>query len=154
MVFHGFLRGSMSFLLIFGAMVVLFLIYRVYINPPANKEVKYKLSLIKENLAKRGYRTWYFICSGKRSVWYNDLIGGKKKSFHLQGKAIDIIVFDINGDWVFDQQDITVLEKINALVEKEHPELTGAFGTYRKEGGLNGFMVHLDTRGRKVRYDD
>lgn len=133
-------------------LIFLFL-YRSYINPPANERTRYKLSLLEEKLSSQGYRSWFFVCSGKRSVWYNARIGGKANSYHLSGSAIDILVFDIDGDWKFDQKDIAILEKLNRSVEREHPELVGGFGTYRKEGGLYGFMVHLDTRGKKVRYD-
>ena len=129
------------------------ILYRTVINPPADQEVRMKLALMEEKLKGRGYRTLFFVSSGKRSPWYNDLLGTVKNSYHLQGKAIDIMVLDIDGDWVFDGRDISILEDINREVERVHPELVGAFGTYRKEGGIYANMVHLDTRGRRVRYD-
>ena len=129
------------------------ILYKIFINPPANKEVRYKLSLIDKELKTQGYRRWYFLSSGKRSKWYNDFLKTVKNSQHLKGNAIDIIVFDIDGDWLFNEKDISILERINANVEKNHPRLTGAFGTYRKEFGIYFNMVHLDTRGKRVRYD-
>ena len=139
------------------ASIVLFavsaVLYRIHINPPANPEIRKKLSLIDRKLDEKGFRRWYFVSSGRRSQWYNDLLGTVKKSYHIRGMAIDIVVLDIDGDWVFDNRDISILEGINREVEREHPELVGAFGTYRKEGGLYANMVHLDTRGRPVRYD-
>lgn len=143
----GFLFSSIA---VIAAAAIL---YRMYINPPANPEVRKKLSLIDRKLDERGLRRWYFVSSGRRSTWYNDLLGTVKNSQHLKGKAIDIIVFDVDGDWVFDSRDIAILQDVNRQVEREHPELVGAFGTYRKEGGLYANMVHIDTRGRRVRYD-
>ena len=128
-------------------------LYRFHMNPPANPEVRKKLWLIDRKLDERGLRRWYFVSSGRRSAWYNNLLGTVKNSHHLKGKAIDIFVLDVDGDWVFDSRDISILEDVNREVEREHPELVGAFGTYRKEGGLYANMVHIDTRGRRVRYD-
>jgi hypothetical protein len=135
------------------AMFALSVLYRVFINPPANPEVRTKLALIDRKLEEKGYRRWYFVSSGRRSAWYNDLLGTVNNSYHLKGKAVDIIVLDIDADWIFNGSDISILEGVNSEVEKEHPELVGAFGTYRKEGGIYSNMVHLDTRGRRVRYD-
>lgn len=132
--------------------MALAVLYRLFINPPADPEVRRKLALIGEKLEKKGYRTLYFVSSGRRDKWYNDLLGTVKNSYHLQGKAIDVMVLDIDGDWVFDGRDISILEDINREVENEYPGLIGAFGTYRKEGGIYANMVHLDTRGRRVRY--
>ena len=129
------------------------ILYKIFINPLANKEVRFKLSLIDKELKSQGYRRWYFVSSGKRSKWYNDFLKTVKNSQHLKENAIDIIVFDIDGDWLFNETDISILEKINAKVEKNHLELTGAFGTYRKEGGIYNNMIHIDTRGKRVRYD-
>ncbi len=77
--------------------------------------------------------------SGKRSKWYNDFLKTVKNSQHLKGNAIDIIGFDIDGDWLFNEKDISILERINANVEKNHPRLTGAFGTYEKS------LVYIST---------
>jgi hypothetical protein len=81
----------------------------------------------------------------------------KKKnspSWHLKGKAIDVYVFDINGDNLFNKKDISILEQANKVVEKEHPELIGGFGDYFLD--INGYftkhMIHFDTRGYRHRY--
>jgi uncharacterized protein YcbK (DUF882 family) len=112
-----------------------------------------KLQLLELSLKDNGYKTRYVVISGKRSKRYNEFLSGAPRSYHLDGKAIDIWVLDIDGDWDFDNSDIRILEKLNAKIEAKHPELIGAFGTYRKAAGLDRNMVHLDTRGRKIRYD-
>ena len=78
----------------------------------------------------------------------------KKETQHIAGKAIDIYVLDIDGDNVFNRKDIKILEQANSLVEKNHPELTGAFGDYflDKHDYFTKHMIHIDTRGQKVRY--
>jgi uncharacterized protein YcbK (DUF882 family) len=133
--------------------LIISLSYIVFICPPADDDVTKKLSLIGSELKKKGFKTRYIVISRKRYKWYNDLLKTAENSYHLKGKAIDIYVWDIDGDLRFTKKDIAILEKINSVVEKEHPELIGAFGTYTKKGGLDYFMVHIDTRGKKVRYD-
>lgn len=133
--------------------IILFFLYKILINPPADFNTRHKLSLIDDKLRENGYHPHYFISSGKRYKWYNNFLRTAKKSYHLKSKAIDIIVFDIDGDFDFDNKDISILEKAAKSVEKENPHLIGAFGTYRKEGGIYYNMVHIDTRGYRVRYD-
>lgn len=121
---------------------------------PADKDTRFKLSLIEDEVSKRGYKTNWIVISGKRSKWYNSLLSNSKEgSYHISGKAIDIYVFDIDGNNRFDQKDIDILRSANNHVEKNHPRLTGAFGTYRGKGYFSRNMVHLDTRGFKVSYN-
>ena len=137
----------------FAALFVIAVLYRIFINPPANEDVRRKLTYIDRKLSEKGLRRWYIVTSGTRSQWYNKMLRTAKKSFHLKGMAIDIVVLDINGDWVFNAKDIDILCRLNREVEKEHPELMGAFGTYRTEGGIYRNMVHIDVRGHSLRYD-
>jgi len=125
----------------------------------ADKEITRKLDLIKIELNSKGYQTSWIIISQKRLSIFNDLLpkSAKKKnspSWHLKGKAIDVYVFDINGDYLFNKEDISIIEQANKVVEKEHPELIGGFGDYFLE--INGYftkhMIHFDTRGYKHRY--
>lgn len=104
-----------------------------------------------------GYTPKWFMISGKRDelltkLSYNNL---KKGSPHLSGIAIDIEVIDIDGDWDFDEKDISIFEKANAAVEKIHPELRGAMGTYRGPNSdwLEWHQIHIDTRGSSSRYN-
>jgi hypothetical protein len=125
----------------------------------ADKEITRKLELIKLELNSNGYQTRWIIISQKRLSFFNDLLpkSAKKKnspSWHLKGKAIDVYVFDINGDNLFNKEDISILEQANKVVEKEHPELIGGFGDYFLD--INGYftkhMIHFDTRGYRHRY--
>ena len=121
----------------------------------SDKDVIRKLDLIKNELKSKNYKTKWVIISQKRNVFINNLLqNSAKKSYHLKGKAIDIYVFDINGDNYFDIKDIKILEKANNNVEKKYPELKGAFGDYfiDKNGYFTKHMIHIDTRGFKIRY--
>jgi hypothetical protein len=125
----------------------------------ADKEIKRKLELIKVELNSKGYETSWIVISQRRLSFFNDLLpkSAKKKnspSWHLKGKAIDVYVFDINGDNLFNKEDISIIEQANKVVEKEHPELIGGFGDYFLD--INGYftkhMIHFDTRGYRHRY--
>lgn len=121
---------------------------------PANKDVRFKLQLIEDEVAKRGYKTTWIVISGKRSVWYNNLLSNSvDNSNHLQGKAIDIYVFDIDGDNKFGKKDIEILRSATNAVESSYPRLKGGFGTYTNKGYFSRNMVHLDVRGHSVNYN-
>ena len=120
-----------------------------------------KLELIQKELKSKGYETNWMIISQKRSHFLNSLLPNSSKgtkpggkSYHLFGKAVDIYVFDINGDGVFNRDDIKILACANNSVEKNHPELIGGFGDYflDKHGYLTKHMIHIDIRGYKKRY--
>jgi len=101
----------------------------------ADKEITRKLDLIKLELNSKGYKTNWIIISQKRLSFFNDLLPNSAKnkkspSWHLKGKAIDVYVFDINGDNLFNKEDISIIEQANNVVEKEHPQLIGGFGDY------------------------
>ena len=63
-------------------------------------------------------------------------------------------VFDINGDNLFNKEDISIIEKANKAVEKEYPDLIGGFGDYfiDKNDYFTKHMIHFDTRGYRHRY--
>lgn len=125
----------------------------------ADKEITRKLELIKLELNSKGYETRWIIISQKRLSFFNDLLPNSAKnkkspSWHLKGKAIDVYVFDINGDNLFNKEDISIIEQANNVVEKENPELIGGFGDYflDKNGYFTKHMIHFDTRGYRHRY--
>jgi hypothetical protein len=120
-----------------------------------------KLNLIELELKSKGFKTNWIVISQKRSRFFNSFLpnsakGTKpgKQSFHLTGKAVDIYVFDINGDEIFDDEDIKLIEKANNTVESKHPELIGGFGDYflKKHDYFTKHMIHIDIRGSRVRY--
>ena len=118
----------------------------------ADKQITRKLELIKFELNSKGYKTRWIIISQKRLSIFNDLLpNSAKTSWHLKGKAIDVYVFDINGDNLFNKEDISIIEQANKVVEKENPELIGGLGDY-KNGYFTKHMIHFDTRGYRHRY--
>ncbi len=120
---------------------------------PANSEINKKVDLIKQEISKKGYSNYWFVISRKRFKWYNMILTNSvKNSNHLKGIAIDIYVFDINGDGIFNSKDIKIIEDANDLIELNHPELVGAFGTYISKGYFSRHMIHFDTSGVKIRY--
>ena len=121
----------------------------------AESNVHRKLSLIEEELKSNNYETSWVIISQKRSETFNRILkNSAKDSHHMKGKAIDIYVFDIDGDGKFNRTDINILEKVNRKIEKENPELKGAFGDYFKDESdhFSSHMIHIDTRGKSIRY--
>ncbi|MFM7682716.1 MAG: hypothetical protein ACKO7P_08220 [Bacteroidota bacterium] len=121
----------------------------------AEMEVQRKLSLIEEELKKSNYKTSWVMISQKRSETFNRILKNSvKDSHHMKGKAIDIYVFDIDGDGTFNKTDIEILKQVNQKVEKENPELKGAFGDYFKDESdlFSSHMIHIDTRGKSIIY--
>ncbi len=121
----------------------------------ADQKIVSKLKLIEKDLADKNYEANWIIISQKRyEILNSKLSKSAKKSNHLKGIAIDIYIFDINGDGRFNDVDIAILENSNNNVEREHPELIGGFGDYfiKGAGYFTKHMIHLDTRGKKVRY--
>jgi hypothetical protein len=122
----------------------------------ARPEVKHKLDLIEVELKKENYNPMWIIISQKRNKFLNDLLpkSAKGTSYHLQGRAIDIYVFDIDGNGVFNKSDIKIIESAINKVEKDNPALVGALGDYYlpKNDFFTRHMIHIDTRGGKARY--
>lgn len=134
--------------LIFLVIIKLFFFY------PSDNDIQFKLKLIKNEISRKGYNTNWVIISEKRSKLYNDILSNSSKdSYHLKGKAIDIYIFDINGDKDFNYQDIEIIKSANDEVEKQYPRLKGAFGTYTNKGKLSRRMIHLDVRGYSKSYN-
>lgn len=78
------------------------------------------------------------INSGYRTPSYNRKIGGAKNSFHVQAKAADIVVADIEP------------KKLHAMIEKWIEQ-----GKLNFKGvGLYNTFVHVDVRDRKARWDE
>ena len=121
----------------------------------AQPKVQLKLTLIKKELKAQQHQPRWFIMSQKRNSFFNGLLSkSKSKSQHLQGKAIDIYVFDIDGDNEFNHRDIKIFEAAVNKVEYEYPGLRGGLGDYflRQNGYLTRHMIHIDTCGKTTRY--
>lgn len=72
------------------------------------------------------------INSGCRCEAYNKKIGGEKNSWHVKGRAADIVVKGVDPDDVADY-----------------------FETFNHDGGLGRYNIftHVDSRGVKARWD-
>lgn len=86
-----------------------------------------------ERVNKLGFTPPMYCSSGYRTEAHNAMIGGAKKSAHVQGKAIDIA--DPQGKLKRYLMDNSYLLKRYGL-RMEHPKCTG---------GFNGGWCHLDT---------
>lgn len=151
MIYKNRIRKTIIFL--FFTVLAILIVRFIFLLPPDLK-TQQKLNHIKAELTKEGYHNRWFVISGLRYNWYNKLVqNSAKKSYHLKGKAVDIFVFDVDGDWRFTNKDIQILRSVNKKVETSHPDLVGAFGTYTKKSGLTKNMVHLDTRGYPLQYN-
>lgn len=119
-----------------------------------DSRAKKYLETLDIELSKKGYPSNYFVISGRRWALDNHILnkfgGAAKKSQHLQGNAIDIIVLDVNMDDKIDGKDIDI---IYAILNKEIIRNNGGIGTYKNEKGFfNRQMVHFDCRGKKARW--
>ena len=111
-----------------------------------DRELLFKILELQNELTKRGYNSDGFqVKNGHRHPAHNSRIGGAKKSQHIAGKAVDIVVSDINKDGKSTQADKEIVLKI--LDEK----------VIRNKGGIGRYpgtmVVHFDVRGKKARWD-
>jgi uncharacterized protein YcbK (DUF882 family) len=139
---------------LFGIICLLLFLVKIIFFFPANTVVKIKLEKIENEIQKRGYKTSWVIISEKRSKWYNSILSNSvDNSLHLQGDAIDLYVFDIDGDGKFNKKDILIFKSANKYVEQLYPELSGAVGTYTNKGMPTNHMIHIDVRHSKVSFN-
>ena len=119
----------------------------------ADEKTTQKVNLIEQELKTMGYNPKWVCISQKRNTYFNAiLLNSVPNSQHLNGQAIDLFVFDIDGNYMFDKNDIKLIEKANTKVEKLHPKLRGALGDYFHKSYLTSHMIHIDTRGKSKRY--
>jgi uncharacterized protein YcbK (DUF882 family) len=143
-----------KYILILFSIVIVTALLKIVLLPSSDRKTSIKIELIKNELRKNGYYPSWIIISKKRSVLYNSMLSNSSKdSYHLKGKAIDIFVFDINNDGVFNTEDIVLIREANKEVEKLHPGLVGAVVTYTTKGWPTNKMVHIDTRGYSKYYN-
>lgn len=141
----------MKILKLFGSICLLLLLIKIIFFFPANPLVKIKLEKIENEIQKRGYKTSWVTISEKRTKWYNNILSNSSdNSNHLRGNAIDLYVFDIDGDGKFNNEDILIFKSANKYVEQHYPELSGAVGTYRNKGMFTKHMIHIDVSHSKV----
>lgn len=143
-------------LVLFGSLLLLGVVYFIYmqglfgVHPTT---IEYNAKLKKELIAKN-YEPNYFILSTNRPKWFNHILvkfgGAASKSQHIQYKAIDIIVLDVNNDGKKNAKDVNIVYEI---LDRKVIRSKGGIGTYKKESGFfNRQMVHFDSRGHSARW--
>lgn len=113
----------------------------------ANNIVHKKVDLINAELINMGYRPKWVIISQKRYGFYNNiLINSVKngKSKHLVGQAIDLYIYDINGDGNYNIQDFVIFKKASRKVEFINPKIKGGVYNYLKKGFFSRRMIHVE----------
>ncbi len=106
---------------------------------------------LKHELKELGYQPNLFVSGGRRYKLDNYLLnkyaGGAKNSLHLKGKAIDLIILDVNKDGKRNSKDI-----VYRILDKKIIGNKGGLGSYKNVNGfLSRQMIHFDSRGYKAR---
>ncbi len=108
-------------------------------------DVQRKAKALHNALVKQGYKPRYFLLSGYRPHWLNQLMPlAAKNSDHQRGNAIDLFVIDIDGNGQFNDRDLTILSKTVDTMDKNNPGQQGGVGLYRKSFSR---MFHFDVSG-------
>lgn len=116
-------------------------------NKKLDANLVLKDKLIKEKIIKKGYKYNVLRVSSLRNEKENDLLPlSAKNSFHLLGKALDVVVLDINDDFSINLEDVDLFISIIKEVETENKALIGGIGTYKNKR-ISQQMVHFDIRG-------
>ena len=111
-----------------------------------DKKLLYKTLELIQELENQGYNGHAFgITNGHRHPRHNEKVGGASQSRHIKGEAIDIRIYDIDGNGRYEKADKDIVLKI--LEEKVIKE-GGGIGRYP---GTRA--VHYDVRGYKARWD-
>jgi hypothetical protein len=116
----------------------------------AEEKVTRRVALIKKELKAKNYNPIWITISQKRNRYYNNLLPNSvNNSYHIQGMAIDLFVFDIDGDYKYNLQDVEIIKEAALEVERKNPELKGGLLEYKssKRGFLTQHMIHIDARG-------
>jgi len=113
----------------------------------ANAVVHEKVSDIRNELVKEGYKPKWVIISQKRFGFYNNILRNSVKngkSKHLGGKAIDLFILDIDGNGKYDRNDFDLLKNASLKCEKIKPGTRGKIYHYFGKGRLTQYMVHVE----------
>ena len=119
------------------------------------KEARIAYKKLRKEIRNKGFQPKIFVISGKRWNLDNQILtrlsGASKNSQHLTGKAIDIIILDVNEDGEVDGKDVDLVYQI---LEEKILNGSGGVGTYKNEKGfLNKQMIHFDLRKNKSRWN-
>lgn len=120
----------------------------------ANKQTVGYYNELKRALRQKGYSDNLIVISTRRFKWHNDIqviiSGAATKSRHLQGDAMDFLVFDINSDGNVNAEDVDIVYEI---LDKEIIKDKGGIGTYKNQNILSRQMVHIDCRDVRARWN-
>ena len=113
----------------------------------ANDLVHKKVDLIHDELINRGYHPKWVIISQKRYGFYNNILvnsvkNGKSK--HLAGQAIDLYIYDINGDGNYNITDFEIFKMASRKAQVVNPEIKGGVYNYLKKGLFSRRMIHVE----------
>jgi uncharacterized protein YcbK (DUF882 family) len=87
--------------------------------------------------------------SGFRTPMHNRrVMQAARDSRHQYGDAADLAI-DGNGDGRITSADARIVAQAVEAVEQAHPDLVGGMGLYNRG---DGSYVHIDARGRRVRW--
>ena len=142
---------TLSIILILTIGMFFFYFNNLRLVNPTTRAFYYEL---KDKLRQRGLSPTLLVISTKRFKWHNDIqvkfSGAAKDSRHLNGDAIDFIVFDINADGSSDSKDVDIVYDI---LDKEIVQGKGGIGTYKNEHSfIDRQMIHIDCRGYRARW--
>lgn len=110
-----------------------------------DKKMLYMMLDLILRLDEEGYNKYGFMVrESHRHPTYNTKKGGASSSQHIWGKAVDIVIEDINNDGKKTQADKTiVLDIMEEIVGNK-----GGLGRYP-----GSMTVHFDCRGHRARWD-
>ena len=149
-IFRIFLRALVI-------LIGLSIIYGIYSNSLLfvnDRTIDYYEKL-QELIVDKGYEDEIYVISGKRFKPINDLLvkfgNAVRESRHLKGKAIDILVFDVNNDGKSNHEDVDLVYNI---LDRKVIKDRGGLGTYKnKSCFFTRQMIHFDSRGHKIRWN-
>lgn len=111
----------------------------------ASEVVHSKVEALRNELVKQGYTPKWFIISQKRNKLYNSILANSVvKTKHLEGKAIDLYIIDINDDGVYDLTDFKLIEKAHDRIQRQNGRFRGHVFNYLKKGFFSRRMVHVE----------
>ncbi|MBD3637033.1 MAG: DUF882 domain-containing protein [Crocinitomicaceae bacterium] len=110
-----------------------------------DKEMLYMLLEFILKLDELGYDKYGFsVRESHRHPLCNKLRGGASKSQHINGKAVDLVIKDINRDGDANQVDKSIcLDILEPMIGNR-----GGIGRYPRT-----MTIHIDSRGYKARWD-
>lgn len=110
----------------------------------ANEILHQRVDALKAELIQMGHRPQWLIISQKRNVFFNSWLDySVDDSKHLEGKAIDLYIIDINGDNQYDREDFKLIERAHNNIQKRENAHIGDVFDYLKKGFFARRMVHV-----------